>query len=356
MSLGGGRGGRRLVSLRLLAIASIALGVGPSRAAAQGQDGTPFERDVMVLAEMLPGRFDNINQSAFDERLQVPAAQRHERRHAVISRVSLPAFGDRVFVRQDYLADDPTHVIGPWLYVLSADNTARAIRLRVHSLEGPGFEKYRGAQGDASKLSGLTPSQAPAVPGCDVLFDRNVGQFTGRTEGRECSRDVAPRGRATVALEMQVSEAGLWQQEILTLPTGPITGADGAYRLSRARAFECYADIPGVSGGVNTPFKRFSPLALHDKGGSVTFDATIEGQARRVNLMLRNVEWAVNNETNTYTRNSLVMYVTEMDGAKPLRDGYAWSEPRSERVGINLRWILVNCYTESRQSVKPTFN
>lgn len=310
----------------------------------------------MVLAEMLPGRFDNINQNAFDERLKVPADRRHERRHAVISRVSLPAFGDRVFVRQDYLADDPARVLGPWLYVLTADNQARAIRLRIHPLDGPGFEKYRGAQSDASKLLDLTPARAPAAAGCDVLFDRNAGQFTGRTAGSDCSREIQGGGRATVATEIQVSDASLWQHDVLTLPTGSRTGGEGPYRLSRARAFECYADIPGVSGGVNAPFRRFSSLQLHDKGGSVTFDATIEGQARRVNLMLRNVEWAVNNETSTFTRNSLVMYVTEMDGDKPLRDGYAWSEPRSERVGINLRWILVNCYTESRQAAKPTFN
>ncbi len=63
-----------------------------------------------------------------------------------------------------------------------------------------------------------------------------------------------------------------------------------------------YADILGVSGGLDIPYKRFSSLHLHDKGGSVTFDANLGHRPRRV-------------------RNSLVMYATEMEGDKPLRDG-----------------------------------
>ena len=44
------------------------------KAWAQGQDSTPTERDIMVIAEMFPGRYDNSNQNYFDQRRNLLAA------------------------------------------------------------------------------------------------------------------------------------------------------------------------------------------------------------------------------------------------------------------------------------------
>ncbi len=49
------------------------------------------------------------------------------------------------------------------------------------------------------------------------------------------------------------------------------------------------------------------------------------------------------------------MYLLERDddGVKTLT--YGWTEPRAERIGINMQWMLVNCYMVSNRDVIPFF-
>ena len=56
----------------LAAVFSIALTLfASSPGYAQGQDGTPAERDLTVIAVMLPGTYDNREQVYFDGRLGI---------------------------------------------------------------------------------------------------------------------------------------------------------------------------------------------------------------------------------------------------------------------------------------------
>ena len=124
----------------------------------------------------------------------------------------------------------------------------------------------------------------------------------------------------------------------------------GDYRLHRARAFECYADIPGVGGGRDEPYDRYAGLELHDQGGSAWFTSK-EGRRLGVSMLL--VDWPINNYEGAFARDSLVVYLSEErdDGRKEL--GYAFTVPDADRIGINLKWILVNCYMQSNESVTP---
>jgi hypothetical protein len=69
-----------------------------SRALAQGQDSTPGERNLRVMAELLPGLYDNVNQNYFDGRRKLPQADRHPRMSTTITRIEAPAFGRYVFL------------------------------------------------------------------------------------------------------------------------------------------------------------------------------------------------------------------------------------------------------------------
>ena len=59
----------------------------PSAAFAQGQDSTPGERNILVMAEMLPGIYDNVNQNYFDGRRKLPEDDVHPRLHTEITRI-----------------------------------------------------------------------------------------------------------------------------------------------------------------------------------------------------------------------------------------------------------------------------
>ena len=36
-------------------------------------------------------------------------------------------------------------------------------------------------------------------------------------------------------------------------------------KIDKSRKFTCHADIPGVGGGRNEPYKRYSDLKIHDQ-------------------------------------------------------------------------------------------
>lgn len=73
-------GGAIALSLGL----ALAAAVAPARA--QGRDSTPPAPDLLIMAELLPGIYDNANQHYFDRRRGLPEADRHARVSTTITR------------------------------------------------------------------------------------------------------------------------------------------------------------------------------------------------------------------------------------------------------------------------------
>ena len=99
----------------------------------QGQDSQPYERDLQVVAEMLAGGFDNANQSYFDRRGDREI--KHRRLHVDVSRISAESLGEHVFVASAYWDNDESADGGDQLWVLSADDVSKAVRMRAYPLE-----------------------------------------------------------------------------------------------------------------------------------------------------------------------------------------------------------------------------
>ncbi|MDW8258805.1 MAG: hypothetical protein RML32_05135, partial [Gammaproteobacteria bacterium] len=107
-------------------------------------------------------------------------------------------------------------------------------------------------------------------------------------------------------------------------------------------------------GGRDIPFERYDGLQVHDRGGTAWFKSR-ETPAREIGLSLRAVTWHVLNESNRYfNRDSLVLYVLERkaDGSVQSHP-YGFTEPRAERIGLNLGWILANCAITPRELARP---
>jgi hypothetical protein len=327
---------------------------------AQGQDGTPAERDVDVIAVMLPGTYDNREQVYFDGRLGVREEARHSRVTSNITRVDLPAFGTHVFFVRDHRDNEPDNPDRLRIYSFEADNAAEAIRMKNYLLLGTDLiAKYKDAHLDPSLLGDRTPANTLYVEGCDVLWRREAGQFRGATEDGACRWQPEDGGEVTTVYDMMLSKDALW-----TLAQDYNTGGEliagnpnGVHtKMIRARNFTCYADMPGVSGGRDIPFTRFDNLKMTDQGGMVRFTSN-EDTPRTIEINLRNVDWQMNNETGAYTRDSLVMYIFERnaDGSAGEFFGYTFTQPDAERLGLNLGFILVNCYVVSNRDAVPEF-
>ncbi len=267
-----------------------------ANALAQGQDSTPYERDLQVIDAMLEGFYSNANQSYFDRRTG------SEPRHGALT-VAIARSADSGFQ-------------------ISAGPAGGDARTYTWTLEA---DRERGAV--------AMVSEADDGSRCRLVWSRSAAEFRARADGACDSGDP---------VEVVLSERQLW-----------ISFADqpaGDYRLHRARAFECYADIPGVGGGRDEPYDRYAGLELHDQGGSAWFTSK---DGRRLGVSLLLVDWPINNYEGAFARDSLVVYLSEEldEGRKEL--GYAFTVPDADRIGINLKWILVNCYMQSNASVTP---
>ena len=331
------------------AMAVMLVGAMAQTAFAQGQDSTPGERYLRVMAELLPGQYDNINQNYFDTRRNLPEADRHVRIHTTITRVQAPALGEYVFL---------------WV---NASEKPKAIErsYRVATLAaGPGADEvtmrsYFRMQGaiTAEELATLRPDALITTPGCEYTFKRRADHFRGLQSAKACRFDW--QGDPVYGEnEISLSPTSLWfvDHKFLVKSGKRITGvASGEpFWQERARVFHCYVDVPGVGGGRDIPFERYDDLELHDKGGSVTF-RTREATPREIFVRLQAVTWHVLNEANdNFNRDSLVLYAYEkMPDGTMTNGGYAFTDPASTRIGNNLGWMLVNCSMTKRNEARP---
>lgn len=213
-------------------------------ARAQGQDSTPAERHRLVLAELLPGVYDNVNQYYFDRRRALPDADRHERVRTTITRIGAPAFGEFAFL---------------WVnrHGTEADATSS---WRIATLElgaGPGVVTMRhyfppdATAPPPADPASLVPGTLRSTAGCEYAFVRRADHYAGRQAARACRFQWEGRPVYTDN-EIQVSRSNLWHHDHKYEVKGDrrITGvASGEpYWLERARLFHCYADVPGVGG------------------------------------------------------------------------------------------------------------
>ncbi len=341
--------GYRVRTLAGHAWLAAAAAVMPSVVQAQGQDSTVGARNLLVMAELLPGEYDNVNQSYFDGRRKLPEADRHPRLHTTITRVEAPAFGEHAFL---------------WINRTGTGESSLPSYRIATLAAGPGDDEvtmrhYLRTQGtlDAAELKTLAPSGLQRTEGCDYVFKRRADQFRGAQRARACEFDWEGR-RVYTDNEIELSPSSLWFVDHKFEVRGGkrITGVGSGepFWLERARVFHCYVDIPGVGGGRDIPFQRYDDITLHDKGGSHWFK-TREAEPREIGIQLQAVTWHVLNENNgNFNRNSLVLYAMERlaDGTTK-EHGYAFTEPTADRIGNNLKWMLVNCAMTPRAEARP---
>jgi hypothetical protein len=341
----------------LLAILAATLALAPEAVFAQGQDSTPGDRDLMVMAELLPGRYDNWNQNYFDGRRKLPESTRHERLHTHVVRVAGEQWGGTAFYAEDYRDNDPEKVVRRRVWSLTADAAAGAVRMRPYWIDDAMAAPFANALTRPEVFAEASPERLRYVPGCDVFFARELGQYAGASRAADCRFKSAGLGEVFAEYRYLLAPNGMSIHEAQRDRRGKLIAGHPSgigYELRRAREFKCNADIPGVGGGAAIPFERYADLALHDKGGTVWFK-TKDAEPREFQLSLSSVIWPINNETGAFTRNSLVLYVNERVNGEIKNLAYSGTDPKVERLFVNLKWMLVNCYMQFNRDVRPEF-
>ena len=276
----------------------------PSLTMAQGQDSSTWARDQQVIATMLTGVYSNANQAYFDKRGKIKNS--HARRSvSITSDKSVNHF----LVTTVASNDEQKEITQEWQ--LFADNSRGMVGMRVVL--------------DSDKAA------------CPLFWKREAAQFLATiTEG--CSQ--SENGPVSLTLSKQQ----LWWETTAKTANN--------FKFHRARSFTCYADIPGVGGGRDEPYRRYDGLSLHDQGDEAWFN-TEDNRALGVRLFL--VDWPINNYIGYFTRDSLVIYIMEKMSTGTIKEhGYAFTVPEANRVGINLKWMLASCFMVSGQEATPS--
>lgn len=293
-----------------------------------------LDRDLELLMQWFPGEYDNQEQVYFEEELELAQDLRHERTHHVFHQVELPIFGTQVVYVQQNSDDDPKKIYRQRIYVFAPDYEENAIRLTIHTPKD--VAALVDAHKEPEKLKSLTLEDTVVRPGCEVFWKREANQFRGYMKPGACSFESKRSGkRIIINDDLVLTENELWISDRATDEDGNYVFGNKAgipHKNRKARHFSCWM---AVKREKEEGWYFESKLMLHDQGGRVWL-TTDEKEPITVGLKMRNVVWPYG--TN---KPSLVIYAYREGEDKAV--SYAWSEPTSKRVGLNLRWMQASC-------------
>jgi hypothetical protein len=312
------------------------------------QERTPTTQDVLakdlrVLLDDFPGRYDNDLQVYFDEELKTPEAERNGRIHSIFAPVTLPAFGPNLFYVEQYSDNDPNKIYRQRLYRFSIDAAEKAIKLEIFAPSQEQALAIRGAYRDPAKLAGLSPGTMTLYPGCEVYWRRQEQQFIGTMKPGACRVSSQRSGKTLVITDnLVLSKRSLTILDQAVDESGAYVYGNKAnvpHQLNKARGFTCWTSVLRGARhgdtGVGPESWTFERGWIHDQGGELAVK-TDETPAREFYLRLRLAEWPYG--TN---RPSLTLYIHEK--GNPRAVSYSWADEGANRVGINLRWLQSSC-------------
>lgn len=315
------------------------------------QDQPPLQRDLMIISELFPGTYDNMEQVYFDNRLGLPDEQRHKRVKTEVRRIPNSRFGANAFFVLDYWYEQDRW--NPRIYAFDIDEADQAIRMEMHFFEGVDTSPYLKAHEDLNALDALSPSDLIHLPGCDVYWRTTIGGYHGSVKPKACAYDV--EGEQVYAdVQLMLNDRALWKgdvirrfsDEVMMIPRPEVPD-----KQLKARHFSCSMAFSGERGKKES----FGPLAINDQGGTYFVPRpTQEKPDRQIGIRLRNVDWAMNNTATGFTNDVFVMYIVERaSGQDDYNITYTWGAPEETSVGLNLQWLLASCYITPQNQTRP---
>ncbi|MDX2222852.1 MAG: CpcT/CpeT family chromophore lyase [Rhodospirillaceae bacterium] len=344
-----------LIGIFALSVAAAAAAQDVPRKPGWSNDQSPLQRDLMVIEALMPGTYNNYEQVYFDDRLDLPADQRHARVHTEIRRIPNDRFGPSAFYIMDTWHADhrdgaPTRR-HPRIYSFFVDAAENAVRMESYYFIGFDRAPYLDVQDDLGKLDALRKDQLTYVKGCDMFFTRVVGGFHGKMKPKAC---ISEENGEKVYGDYQImlGERALWKGDVIRRMSDDVKVNDEPavlHKQNRARWFIC-----SLSLGEGPDAKRFTGLSVHDGGDTAWVPVpTPEQPAREVGLHLRNVDWAMNNTRSGFTNDVFVFYLDERwPGQERRHIMYAYQAPDAVRAGINLLYMQGYCVL--KETARPT--
>ncbi len=318
---------RLLSGFSLLACVLGAVCVGVSYA----QANAALAADLQTMMKLFEGEFDNYAQ-AWEEKEQ-KAEHPHEHIHSIFARVKLPAFGENVFYVKQYMDGDPAKVYRTRLYCFAANEKEGAVELRIYSF--PDEKAVNDAQLDQSKLAGLVPEKMGYYNGCEVYWKRDGEGFNGYMKKDACKVESKRSGRTLVITDdLKLTKDQIWIRDEAKDTQGNYVYGHKAgihHKLNRCRYFDGWAALRiAETGDDQKDYLGFMKLRMHDQGQFLRMTKP-DGETTKYRLQLAQLVQQGSKVP--------VMVLKIFEDGKDQAVSYAWTEPESKRIGLNLRWF-----------------
>ena len=303
------------------------------------------QQQLQLFHEWFSGEFDN-NEQVWQQAVDgVAEEDRHEHSHHIFVPVSAPAIGDQTYFVKQYLDGDYEKVYRQRLYNLTWDEIRQAIRLAIYSFHNE--EKYRYSDKDASLLADIQVDELKNMPGCDVFWTLQGDHFLGEMEPDACFYFSPRLGRNIyVSDTLKLSPEMIWIGDKAYDEAGNrIFGRESDHANRKVRFFSGWAgvraDRVGIETGEADEMLFIPDIRMHNEGQKhplVTKDGVDTGYL---------VELARLTYQNTGVA---VLKLGLIEQATGETFTYSWTNPGSERIGINLRWMQVGLTAEDIES------
>lgn len=291
--------------------------------------------EVAALQQLWSGMRDSSEQVVYStEGDGLPWPLESERRvRTVVAPVKLPWLGAHVLYLEEFLEDAPEQPRRQLLLALEpADESARAVRARLYSLRQPG--RWRHLNYRPQLLADLALKDLSAFPGCDLILERQGGQFRGGTHGHDCL-DGGPVAARYLDYQLVIGADLYWYRRRLLRTTDgellqEVIGFD-RFAPDELRLYSCR--IAWSASGSPRELRPLTTLELYDQGGRAGF-TTPDG--RRLELMLHGADWPY-----AIDRDALILLLREEGSEAPFAT--AWAQMDTQRVVLDVGWLSVRC-------------
>jgi hypothetical protein len=300
----------------------------------------PMDLDANLarLSEWFAGEWDNYEQVvAAREQSQGNGAPAHERVHALFLPVSVPAIGGSVFFARQTLDDDPARVFRLRLYRFAVDAKADAIRLDQYSFNNE--KAWRDAHRAPDTLAQLTSGDLRYSPDCAVYFrfDAAADEFVGSTVEGACKVASERLAKAVIVEDrLQLGRDKLWilstaRDEGGRLIYGNPQGIPHKQRKVRYfRGWIAINKAGATAGPEQRAFHTVRNVVLHSEGRVVPI---VMDDGRRSGYSVQIARLSFQGDSVRALTLNLLNDATGQPAS------YAWADPESKRIGINLKWF-----------------
>jgi hypothetical protein len=217
---------RRLVG----AVACVAISLTLGACASQLKKA---ESELVELADLLPGRYNNVAQAQQD--LKSGSGQ-HAGLILDIVRVDMPMLSHHVFYAQESAADDPLRITYQRILTFEAIKDGRIVQ-RIHTFKQPA--RWRDGQLNPGLFKGLMATDTTQMAGCDLDWKKDGEKFVGQNLREACRVNGGSLGSVKVDMRAELSGDELAIAELSYTAGGKLVKGDAAepfYRFQRGDA------------------------------------------------------------------------------------------------------------------------